>query len=136
MASADQDSQVGPDLEGEQELRRANQEWARALAERDRVALNQIMADDFTFAHPFEGDDKWQFIEDVAAGEVRVESLEATNATVRAFGDTGVVFGSETANWHYGNRDLSGPYRFVRVYARRQGRWQIVILHLCSPTHR
>lgn len=86
-------------------------------------------------AYPFEGDDKGQFIADVVTGEVTVESLEPHDATVRVSGATGIVFGSETANWRYRARDLSGPYRFVRVYTRRQDRWQIVALHLCSPGH-
>jgi hypothetical protein len=79
------------------------------------------MADDFVLAYPFEGDDKGQFIADVVTGEIRVDSLESHDATMRISGGTGVVFGSETANWHYRDRDLSGSYRFVRVYARHQG---------------
>ncbi|HKZ01795.1 MAG TPA: nuclear transport factor 2 family protein [Pyrinomonadaceae bacterium] len=136
MDSRDEDRQAAPDYQAEHELRRANDEWANALAQRDKAALECIMADDFTFAYPFEGDDKGQFINDVVAGVVRVESLEPRDTTVRVFGGTGLVFGSETANWHYGDRDLSGHYRFVRVYTKRQGLWQIVSLHLCSPTHR
>jgi ketosteroid isomerase-like protein len=135
MVSADEDRQAAPDPQLEQ-LRRANDDWAEALAQRDKTALDRIMADDFTFAYPFEGDDKWQFIADVVAGDVRVESLEPRDTTVRVFGGTGLVFGSETANWHYRGRDLSGFYRFVRVYTRRWDIWQIVSLHLCSPTHR
>jgi hypothetical protein len=50
-------------------------------------------------------------------------------------GATGLVFGSETAKWHYRDRDLSGSYRFLRVYTRQQGKWQILALHLCAPHH-
>jgi ketosteroid isomerase-like protein len=123
-----------PDLK--QELISANEEWIRGLAQRDEATLDHIMSNDFVLAYPFEGDDKGQFIADVLAGEVKVESLEAHEATVRVAGDTGLVFGSETANWRYRERDLSGLYRFVRVYTRQDGRWRIVALHLCSPSHR
>jgi hypothetical protein len=92
MASPDEDRQAAPDHQAEHELRRANEEWAKALAQRDKAALERIMADDFTFAYPFEGDDKGQFINDVVAGVVRVESLEPRDATVRVFGGTGLVF--------------------------------------------
>ena len=136
MVSPDEGRQAATDTQSEQELRRVNDEWAKALTQRDRAALDRIMADDFMFAYPFEGDDKGQFIADVVAGEVRVESLEPRGATVRVYGGTGVVFGSETANWQYRDRDFSGPYKFFRVYAQRQGRWQIVILHLCPTAHR
>lgn len=119
-----------------QQLTSANEEWIRALAQRDEAALDHIMSDDFVLAYPFEGDDKGQFIADVIAGELTVESLEAHGATVRVAGNAGLVFGSETANWHYRGRDLSGLYRFLRVYTWQDGRWRIVALHLCSPSHR
>ena len=120
----------------EHELRQTNEQWAKALAERDRSALDQIMSDDFVLAYPFEGDDKEQFIADVTTGELKVDSLEQRDATMRVSGDSAIVFGSETANWYYRGRDLSGPYRFLRVYTRQQGRWRIMALHLCSPSHR
>ena len=120
----------------ELELKLANDEWARALASRDRDALESIMAEEFVLAYPFEGDDKEQFISDILAGELKVESLQAHDTTLRVSGDTGLIFGSETANWHYRDRDLSGAYRFLRVYTRRDGRWRIVALHLCAPTHK
>jgi ketosteroid isomerase-like protein len=135
MVSEDEGPQAATDPQAEQELRWANDEWARALAQRDEAALDRIMADDFVLAYPFEGDDKGQFIADVLTGEVKVESLEAHGATMRVCGGAGIVFGTETANWHYRGRDLSGLYRFVRVYTRKEGRWQIVALHLCSPAH-
>jgi ketosteroid isomerase-like protein len=134
MGSADE----GPHTNSKtkQQLTAANEEWIRALAERDEAALDRIMSDDFVLAYPFEGDDKGQFIADVVAGELTVESLEAHGATVRVAGNAGLVFGSETANWHYRGRDLSGLYRFVRVYTWQDSKWQIVALHLCSPSHR
>jgi len=127
---------AGPDEEAgnlEHELKLANETWVRALAQRDRAALEHIMADEFVLAYPFEGDDKEQFISDILAGEVKVESLQAHDATTRVSGTTGLIFGSETANWHYRGRDLSGAYRFLRVYTRREGEWRIVALHLCAP---
>jgi ketosteroid isomerase-like protein len=134
MGSADE----GPHTNSQtkQQLTSANEEWIRALAQRDEAALDHIMSDDFVLAYPFEGDDKGQFIADVIAGELTVESLEAHGATVRVAGNAGLVFGSETANWHYRGRDLSGLYRFLRVYTWQDGRWRIAALHLCSPSHR
>jgi ketosteroid isomerase-like protein len=116
----------------EEELRLANEEWARALAQRDEAALDRIMAQDFVLAYPFEGDDKSQFISDVIKGEVRVNSLTPHDSTMRVSGSTGLIFGSETANWYYRGRNLSGNYRFLRVYTKEDGRWQIVALHLCA----
>jgi ketosteroid isomerase-like protein len=136
MVSADEGRPAASSSQVEQDLRRTNDEWAKALAQGDGAALDRIMANDFVFAYPFEGDDKGQFIADVVNGDITVESLETHNATIRVSGETGVVFGTESANWHYRGHDFSDSYRFVRVYARQQGQWQIVALHLCSPAHR
>ena len=135
MSTTDGEQQTTSQQE-EHELRAANDEWARALAEKDEASLVRIMSDDFVLAYPFEGDDKDQFISDILNGELRVESLEPHDVTFRVSGTTGVVFGSETANWFYRGRDLSGSYRFVRVYSRKETGWQIVALHLCLPSHR
>jgi Domain of unknown function (DUF4440) len=134
MLGADEDKEP-TNSELERELRRANEEWVRALAQRDGAVLSQIIANEFELAYPFEGDDKDQFISNVINGEVRVESLEPHSTTMRVSGGTGLVFGTETANWHYRNRNLSGTYRFIRVYTRQHGKWQIVTLHVCALHH-
>lgn len=135
MVSSDEEPEASNESQAVQEVKQANAEWARALRQRDEAALDRILADDFVLAYPFEGDDKGQFIDDVLSGEVKVDSLESHGTTIRVSGGTGVVFGSETANWHYRGRDLSGNYRFLRIYTWKDGRWQIVALHLCSPGH-
>lgn len=131
MRNADEGEQTTQ--QAKQQLTLANEEWITALAQQDETALNRIMAESFVMAYPFEGDDKEQFIADIVAGEIKVQSLQAHEATVRVVGDAGIVFGSETANWHYRGRDLSGLYRFIRIYTQQHGKWQIIALHLCFP---
>jgi hypothetical protein len=133
MFPADEHAAATTHSELEAELRIANQEWIRAVSERDGAALSRIIADEFELAYPFEGDDKDQFIAAVINGDMRVESLEAHSLTMRVSNGTGLVFGSETANWYYGNRNFSGAYRFIRVYTRQDNEWRIVMLHLCAP---
>jgi ketosteroid isomerase-like protein len=118
----------------EKEIRHANDEWVEALVQCDTVTLDRIMADDFVFSSPFDGDDKAQFITGVAAGEIKVESLQRKDVIARVFGDTAVVTGSETAIWEYRERNITGHYRFLRVFAKLHGRWQMVSLQLC-PVH-
>ena len=136
MVTSDDEPQTISNTNSELEIREVNAEWATALAQRDGSALNRIMSNDFVSAYPFEGDDKEQYIAAVVAGDLKVDSLVDRDVTFRVSGGTAIVFGSETANWHYKGRDLSGTYRFLRVYSKQDGRWQIVALHLCSPTHR
>jgi ketosteroid isomerase-like protein len=136
MTTSDDEPLAVSNTNIEQEIREVNAEWATALAQRDGSALDRIMSNDFVSAYPFEGDDKEQYIAAVVAGDLKVDSLVDRDVTLRVSGGTAIIFGSETANWHYKGRDLSGTYRFLRVYSKQDGRWQIVALHLCSPTHR
>ena len=118
-------------FEIEQELRQMNDDWVKALVRADHDTLDRIMADDFFFAYPMEGDDKAQFIGDVVSGEVKVEHLMRENVAVRIWGETAVLTGKDSARWSYKGRDFSGHYKIVHIYSRRNGRWQLVSVQAC-----
>ena len=115
----------------EQELRQMNDDWIKALVRADRVTLDRIMADDFFMAYPMEGDDKEQFIGDVASGDVKVEFLTRENVSVRIWGHTAILIGKDSVKWFYKGRDFSGQYKVINVYALRDDRWQLVSLQAC-----
>ena len=123
-----------PKIEIEQDLRQMNDEWVKALVRGDGATLDRIMADDFFFAYPMEGDDKAQFIADVTSGNVRVEYLNRENVSVRIWGATAVLTAKDSAKWFYGGRDFSGHYKIVHVYSQRDGRWQLVSVQACPIT--
>ena len=118
-------------LEVEQHLREMNDEWVKALVRRDGQVLDRIMADDFYFAYPMEGDDKTQFIDDVTSGNVRVEYLNRENVTVRIWENTAAVTAKDSVKWFYNGREFSGHYKVVQVYARRDDRWRLVLVQAC-----
>jgi ketosteroid isomerase-like protein len=129
--SAEPPNRRALDHQAAQEIERLNDEWVRALVERDGATLDRIMADDFIFLHPMEGDDKAQFISDVESGALSVEDMGRENVSVRVYGDTAVLSCRDMAKWQYGGRDFSGDYKTIHVYARRDGRWQIVAIQSC-----
>ena len=118
-------------IETEQYLRQTNDEWVKALVRGDGETLNRIMADDFFFAYPMEGDDKWQFIKDVTSGEIKVEYLNRENVAVRIFGSTAVLSAHDSAKWFYQGRDFSGHYKIVHIYSKRDEQWQLVAVQAC-----
>jgi ketosteroid isomerase-like protein len=111
-----------------------NDDWVKALVRADHQTLDHIMADDFYFAYPMEGDDKSQFIADVISGAVRVESLTRDNINVRIWDDTAVLTGRDSANWTYQGHDFSGHYKVISVYARRNKEWKLVCVQACPIT--
>jgi ketosteroid isomerase-like protein len=115
----------------EQQLRQMNDEWVKALVRQDAATLDRIMADDFVFAYPMEGDDKAQFIGDVTSGSIRVEYLNRENVTVYIWGGTAALTAKDSAKWFYNGREFSGHYKIVHVYAERDGQWQLVLVQAC-----
>jgi len=118
-------------IEIEQQLRQMNDEWVKALVRGDGETLDRIMADDFFFAYPMEGDDKAQFISDVTSGAIRVEYLNRENVTVRIWGSTAVLSARDSAKWFYQGRDFSGHYKIAHIYSQRNGKWELVSVQAC-----
>lgn len=118
-------------IEIEQHLRQLNDEWVKAVVRGDGETLDRIMADDFILTYPLEGDDKAQFIADVTAGDLKVEHISREQLSVRVFGSTAVLSARDSATWLYHGRELSGQYRVLLVYAKRDGRWQLCALQAC-----
>lgn len=121
-------------LEVEQHLRQMNDEWVKALVRGDGPALERIMADDFVFSYPLEGDDKSQFISDVTSGGLKVEHISRAQVTVRVFGPTAMLTALDSAQWLYHGREFSGQYKILQVYSLRDGQWKLCAVQAC-PIH-
>jgi ketosteroid isomerase-like protein len=121
----------GSQIEVEQLIREMNDEWVKALVRNDGDTLDRIMADDFQFAYPMEGDDKGQFISDVGSGDIRVEFLARENVSVRIWGETAALTAKDSTKWYYHGRDFSGHYKVIAIYARRAGEWKLVSIQAC-----
>jgi ketosteroid isomerase-like protein len=121
-------------LEVEQHLRQMNDEWLKALVRGDVTTLDRIMADDFMFSYPLEGDDKAQFIADVTNGDLKVEHISRGQVSVRVFGNAAILTARDSATWLYHGRELSGQYKILEVYSQREGQWKLCAMQAC-PMH-
>jgi len=118
-------------IQVEQQLRQMNDDWVKAMVRRDAEALDRIMAHDFFFTYPMEGDDKSQFIADVMSGDLAIEHITRDHVSVRIFGSTAVLTARDTAKWLYKGRELEGHYKIIHVYSERDNRWQLVAVQAC-----
>ena len=118
-------------LEPEQHVRQLNDGWVKAMVRRDSATLDRIMAEDFIFTYPLEGDDKAQFIADVTSGDLRVQHIHREQVSVRLFGDTAVLAARDAAEWNYRGRQLKGQYRVLQIYCRREKGWQLCAVQAC-----
>jgi len=120
-----------PAIEIEQHVRQLNDDWVKAMVRADVETLNQVMADDFFFTYPLEGDDKAQFISDITSGDLKIQHISREQVSVRLFGNTAVLTARDSATWLYHGRELSGQYKVMGVYIERNGKWQLCSLQAC-----
>ena len=118
-------------FEVEQLVRQLNDEWVKAMMRGDGETLDRIMADDFFFTYPLEGDDKAQFISDVTSGDLKIQHISRETVSVRVFGSTAVLTARDSATWIYHGRELSGQYKIIKVFTERAGRWQLCAVQAC-----
>ena len=59
-------------------------------------------------------------------GTIHLSELNLSDLKVRVYGDTAVVTSRAEVAGTNGGTDISGHYRYTRVYNRRNGSWRIV----------
>ena len=118
-------------IEVETHLRQMSDEWVKAMVRADATVLDRVLADDFYFTYPLEGDDKASVISDLTSGELKIEHFARDHVSVRVFASTAVLTARDAVTWLYHGREITGQYKVLIVFAERQGRWQICAIQAC-----
>ena len=95
-----------------------------AILRRDEDFIKRTLADELTFITPF-GELVGKQLMTRFDEKLVNESIVTDEIKVKIFEKTAVVTGRATLKSHYENHDLSGRYRFTRVYFKRDA-WQII----------
>lgn len=115
-------------------LTKIENDWPRIIKEHDAAQVRRIEADDAIFIYP-DGSlgDKAQDIKDMEAGSLSADSWEVADIKVNVLdNDAAVVSGrSIVKGGKYKSpegkiQDISGEYRWIDTYSRRNGQWQVV----------
>jgi len=98
-----------------------------ASLHRDADFSQRTLADDYVAITPLGTvTTKQDTLSARRSGQLRYESIDVTDMVVRVYGDTAVVTARADVKGHQLGEDFSGPYRYTRVWVRRNGRWQTV----------
>jgi ketosteroid isomerase-like protein len=62
----------------------------------------------------------------MTAQEFELDSIRHEDIRVRVFGDCAVVHAITVVKGRFRGADAGGRYRYIRVWARRAGKWQAV----------
>lgn len=117
------------------EITRLENDWPRIIRERDAAAVRRLEADDVMIVYP-DGNpgNKEQDVKDIEAGLMSFDSWEISNMKVNVIdSDTAaatflitVTNGKIKSPDGKSTQDVSGKYRVIDTFARRNGQWQLV----------
>lgn len=102
--------------------------WRNAILKGNIAAMESLLADDYMAISPTGIlQSKEQAIANLRAGTMHFTSLELSDRKIRLYGTTALVTSRAEVIGKGPDGDLSGSYRYTRVYVRDvRGVWRIV----------
>jgi ketosteroid isomerase-like protein len=105
----------------------AETEWYEALMAASGPRLERLLAGEFTYQHPTGNTyNKAEIVNTFATRAITVTKIGPVDRTVRDYGQTAVVFGSNHIEGVLSGQNYAGTIRFVNVWRNMNGTWQIV----------
>jgi ketosteroid isomerase-like protein len=112
----------------EQQLKQMEDDWQKALKNKEAATLKRIIAEDW-----FATDDKGKvlhrepYISQTTSNPDAIESTENFDMQVRVYGDTAVVTGGSKEKGTRNGTAYTDTYRWTDVFVKRGGHWQAVV---------
>jgi ketosteroid isomerase-like protein len=127
----------GPhDASAEREIRELEAQFSRAVIKGDRAFYERVLADDFTHTShtgvfktraEWMAEDKSAEKGDSQVGRTRYDTYDVDDLAIRIYGDMAVATGRTSPKGRNAQgQPISGQYRYLRVWVKREGRWQVV----------
>lgn len=102
-------------------------QWRNALLQNDTATMGRLLADDYLGINPNGTlETKADALASRRSGQIKIQSIDPENVKVHVYGETAVVTSRVDLRGQNGDRDISGLYRYTRVYSFRAGEWKIV----------
>jgi ketosteroid isomerase-like protein len=114
--------------EGRREIDQKEDAWRVAILKGDIAALDSLLSDDY-MAISATGtlQSKEQALASVRTGRLHFTALEFSDRKVHFYGTTALVTSRAEVAARAGDTDISGSYRYIRVYVRdARGVWKVV----------
>jgi len=102
----------------------------RAMRTSDVLVLDELLADDLLFTnHQGLVVTKQQDLEVHRSGLLKLDSISASDRSIRQLGNVAIVAVRVQLAGRYANDDFEGTFRYTRVWALQGARWRIVAAH-------
>jgi ketosteroid isomerase-like protein len=126
---------VPPHTSAERAVARLDSLRLSALLEGDTTVVRRIYADDFRSILPSGRlRTKPEFLRDLAAGQQRYDTVYHAGQRIEVVGEVAIITGRSTQRGREARTSapLVAETRYVRVYAHRGGRWQLLYTQLTA----
>jgi hypothetical protein len=120
--------------EAKAEILKVEDQMSNAVKTGNWDALPDIFADGMSWIARGDRLDKAQVIADYRSGNLHFHHVTHDNVQLRIFGDTAVMTGHSTSVLDYKGKLYTAPRLFTSVYAKINGRWQLVAHHVSDLT--
>lgn len=114
--------------ESKHEIDQLEETWKDAIIHRNAQAMDTLLADDY-IAISANGtlQSKDQALQNLKSGKMQFKSIDFSDRKVRFYGQTALVTSRAEVSGITPEGDISGSYRFTRVYVHNSpGGWKIV----------
>ena len=104
-----------------------DKERMAAMTAQDMAKLDELIADDLIYTHSSSRlDTKQSLLDNMKTGATVYKKANPSGVQAQVLGDAVVLTGSADLEVHANGAPLVFSVRFTDVYARRDGRWQMV----------
>ena len=121
-----------PNSEVERQLVELERQMSEALVKQDASVLDRLWSNDLVFTFP--NGKISNKVQRLAGQKPSAESSQSSNTNdqvkVYLYGNTAVVTVLSTWRGKAGTQEYSDQYQATHVWAKQQGRWQLVAAHV------
>jgi ketosteroid isomerase-like protein len=109
------------------EIEALEMQWRQAQLTNNLGEIDRLLADDYLGISALGTlETKADVLAARRAGNPKLSQMDLSDVKIRIYGDTAVVTSKVDLRGTNGERDVSGHYRYTRVYTNRNGEWRIV----------
>ena len=119
---------AGNAASAQQQVTQLRNQWLEAERARKPAVLEQVLAEDCIVTTP-QGSvlDKTEMLKRTRNPNIKFDTLRSSDTHVQVYGDVAILTDHMTVNAHEGGRQIHGQFRFVRIFVKRHGTWQVLM---------
>lgn len=116
------------------DLAKAVRDYDHAQVGGSRAELERLVADDYTLVNSTgQIQTKAQLIADYTAPGYKIEPYEVLEPVEKVWSDGAVMGGVANLRGTDGGKPFAVTLRFADIWAKRNGKWQVIYTHVSRP---